>query len=122
MKGYKLVTQGTASANAAASIKITKKGTLKALNYSLEATGGAGVGRMCYELSKQNVSSVTINDAPETVITAVCLALGNATSTDASGTQLLGTEVDVGDTIYVNITLSGTAPSSAVAQFFLVST
>jgi hypothetical protein len=121
-KTYKLYGTAAATANAVASLKITRKGTLKAIMAAIASTGGAGVGWQQIELSKQNTSSLTTNDTPDSVIASFALATGNATTASDNVVLLTSVDVDVGDTIYLNFSTAGTAPTSGVQQIYLYCT
>lgn len=119
-RAYKIYSSSSGTLNGAASIKITKAGRIKAILFSLGLLGGAGVARMNYEISKQNTISNTTNDTPETVIASAMIASPNATHNAENALVVCDIPIQVGDTIYLNIAMTGAvAPASAECQIYL---
>jgi len=119
-RAYKLYTNATGSNNGVASIKITKSARLRTIYFDLSATGGVGVSRTTVEVSKQNTSSLTINDTPETVLAQASLAHNNAVPGSEAVQIFCDISVSVGDTIYLNTAMIGAvAPASVSFSVYL---
>lgn len=112
-KQYHLFDSTATTADNKVSTKITRKGSITAICFSVSGISGAAVdGRSRWELSKQSSSAFNQNDKPSTVLcTIVGGTVGVATSGIGSNTLLAGISipVDVGDTIYLHQECSGTA-------------
>lgn len=117
---YKLCSLATATTNSSAVIKVVKNSRLKGIYFALQATGGAGVGRMVVEVSKQNTSNVLINDVPTTLLGEAHLALGNAVATHENVMMLSDADLSGGDNIYLNVLLIGTAPTATILNVYLI--
>lgn len=111
---YKLYSATIGAASADASLRIVRKGRITSINWVTVGTAGAGTDwRKLYELSKQNTLSATTNDTPPTVIDYHCVN-GNVSGGSFGANSLhagMSNPVDVGDTLYLNTTASGVAPS-----------
>jgi hypothetical protein len=120
MRAYKLYTNTTGSNNGVASLKITKKARIRAIQFDLALLGGAGVGRMNIEVSKQNTVSLTTNDTPETVLSSASIAINNAVPSAENVLVMCDLGMEVGDTIYLNSTFTGAvAPASTTFNVYL---
>jgi len=117
---YKLYTNSVASGNGVTSLKIVRKGRLKAIYFDLNTTGGAGVGRIQLECSKQNTVNTQTNDAPPTVLGSASIAVGNALTAAENVAMPTSVDVDAGDNIYINETVVGTAPATFNGNIYLV--
>lgn len=115
---YRLYATSTAAstsniANVRVNIPGAGSGSIKALNFTLSSTGGAGVGTQGFEVSKNNAVQNS-NDAQQTLGHCM-LATGNATTSAVSSLILTDCPVKDGDYIYLHsMAQSGTAPASAV--------
>lgn len=119
---YKLYSSVTATTNAAASVKITKRGKLKAINFSLGGLAGAGsTGWFIIEISKQNTTSATTNDAPVTVLGYANFPLNGVSSSQVSNVlSMADADLDVGDTVYMNVTATGTVAAAVSLTAVLI--
>lgn len=120
-KIYKLYTNTTGSNNGVASLKITRDGQITGISWALGLLGGAGVGRISFELSKQNTSSLTTNDTPDVVLASACIASPNAThNADNALTAGLAIPVQIGDSLYINTAFVGAvAPTSVECNVYV---
>lgn len=120
-KVYKLYTSTTGSNNGVASLKITRNGFITAIAGQMALLGGAGLGRLEYEVSKQNTTSLSTNDTPDAVLGSFGIVSPNATH-NAENAFIAGLRipVEIGDTIYLNTTFTGAvAPAGANGNFYL---
>lgn len=119
-KQYKLYTNSASTAAGTTSVKIVKKGTIRCIWADIGVLGGAGVSRMNYEVSKQNTGSLTVNDTPDTVLASFSIDSPNAVHNAVNCGIACAIDVEVGDTIYINATLTGAvAPASATVNIYL---
>lgn len=114
-KTYKLLATVTGTTNAAASLKITRAGTITGIAFALDLLGGAGVSRLQYELSKQNTSSLAVNDTPDVVLASASIASPNAVHAAENALIAgLAIPVEIGDSLYINVLFTGAvAPNGA---------
>lgn len=114
-RSYKLFSTAATTTNAAASLRVTKNATIRCILFSIATTAGAGVaGLTLAELSKQNVGSFTVNDTPDTVLATVGVPAPVSGGANVLNVGIIcSLPVSVGDTLYLNITHSGTGLASA---------
>lgn len=119
MRSYKLFSSSTASAGGVTQLRMNTKTRIRGILFSLSLTGGAGVGRLEVELSKQNASNLATNDSPPTVLASAAVAVGNATTAADNTFIACDLPVESGDTLYLNQLVAGTTPASAATQVYL---
>lgn len=110
---YKLYNASSvASADAIASSKVVRKGSISAILFAMSGQAGAAVtGCRQLELSKQSTRQITTNDTPPTVLAEGCIA-GSVSGGAVHNMCLiagLSIPVDVGDTLYMHQVVAGTA-------------
>lgn len=114
-KPYKLYNTTATTQDAAASLKITRRGVITSINMSIAGVAGAAVNACRQiELSKQSTRSITTNDTPPGVLAEVAAA-ANISAGSYCNQQLiagLSIPVDVGDTLYLHNLAVGTASST----------
>lgn len=116
-KTYRLYATTTAAsssdvAHVRMSIPGNGLGSIKAVAWTLSATGGAGVGIQTWQLSRNNALQST-NDAQNT-ISHCQIATGNATTAVSNQMVVHDCPVKDGDYVYLHSGIqSGTAPAGA---------
>src|SRR5438067_756514 len=101
-RNYRLYATGVVTADAVASLKIARSGTITSIFYNVYGVAGAAVdGRGILEVSKQSVKTVTTNDTPPTVLSHCSIGMPiSAGAISASCLHAgLSNPVDVNDTI-----------------------
>jgi hypothetical protein len=118
---YKLLSTGVTTTNGSASLRIAKRCRVRCIVFSLVGTAGAAVdGRLSVEVSKQNTSSLSINDTPETVMASASLA--GTINAGVASTHLpiiCDIQMEQGETVYLNLALIGTSFSSTLLSVYL---
>lgn len=118
---YKLNTNTTVTSNGASSLKATRKGVIVALCFSMQGTGGAGTGRIEYEVSKQNASNLSTNDAPGAVVLgSASIAYPNGNTAAENVTTACNVPVEAGDNLYINTVAAGTGATTANCNVYLI--
>jgi len=117
-RAYKLYGTNTTSTNAISSLRVTKNANIRCICFSCAGVAGAGLtGVITQELAKQNVSSITLNDTPETVLGTISFpAAVNAGAFGFAVGLICNIPVTVGDTLYLNIVASGFTITSAIHE------
>lgn len=119
-RAYKLASAAIASTNASASVRVTQSTKIKNIFFDLSCLAGAGVSRVTYEVSKQNVNSLAMNDTPDTVLCSCTLPVTNGVHTSMQQAVLCDIPISTGDTIYVNVLVTGAVPpANASACIYL---
>lgn len=119
MQVLKLWTSATASSGAVASYQMPRRTRIRCIQFDLAATGGAGVGRVTLELSKQNTSNLTNTNTVDTALASCTIAVGNALTGNTSISFPCDIPIGALEFLYLNLVAAGTAFAAAQHNVYI---
>jgi hypothetical protein len=119
IRAYKLVSAGTSTASAAATITLPRNGVITAVSWECYGVGAANVtSGLRNELSLSSVTTIAQNDTPGNSISSFSAAsnVASAAFTAQSAQSNLGVPVVAGDKLYIHQQAISSSPSTCTTS------